>query len=264
MAWPGGSDYHRRMTDSPSLLGQVVLITGASSGLGRAAATSFAQAGADIVLIARSAHDLHQVAREVEASGRRALCLPLDLADEHAIEQAMKEAEATFGRIDVLVNNAGTDVPGRVTDLSAQDWDRVLNVNLRAPFLLSRAVFPLMQRQGGGVILNISSTAGKRGWANASAYCASKFALSGFTQALAAEGREHGIRAMVVYPGAIDTNWGKWTPEARQGGDQQTKPSTEAMPPGELAGLLVWIAASPAGLVLNEVIATPLMERGWP
>jgi NAD(P)-dependent dehydrogenase (short-subunit alcohol dehydrogenase family) len=252
------------MTDTPTLPGQVALITGASSGLGRAAATSFAQAGADVVLMARSADDLQDVAREVESFGRRALCLPLDLADPHAIERGVAEAVATFGRIDVLVNNAGTDVPGRVTELSAQDWDHVLGVNLRAPFLLSRAVFPLMQQRGSGVILNISSTAGKRGWANASAYCASKFALSGFTQALAAEGREHGIRAMVIFPGAIDTHWGNWTPEARQSSESQAKSPAEAMPPGELASLLVWIAASPAGLVLNEVIATPLMERGWP
>ncbi|WP_216327775.1 SDR family oxidoreductase [Deinococcus aestuarii] len=252
------------MTDTRSLQGQVALITGASSGLGRAAAVEFAQAGADIVLIARSARDLQEVAGEVEALGRRALILPLDLEDEQAIERAAAEVTATFGRVDVLVNNAGTDVPGRVVELSAQDWDRVLGVNLRAPFLLSKAVFPLMQRQGRGVILNISSTAGKRGWANASAYCASKFALSGFTQALAAEGREHGIRAMVIFPGALDTHWGQWTPEARQEGERAAKSQREALPPQEVARLLVWVAASPAELVLNEVIATPLLEQGWP
>ena len=214
--------------------------------------------------MARSARDLQDVAREVESFGRRAPCLPLDLADEHAIERGVAEAKAMFGRIDVLVNTSGTDVPGRVTQLSNHSWDHVLGVDHRAPFVLRRAVFFLMQQRGGGVILNFLSTFGKRGWANASAYCASKFALSVFTQALAAEGREHGLRAMVIFPGAIDTNWGNWTPEARQSGEPQAKSPAEAMPPGDLAGLLVWIAASPAGLVLNEVIATPLMVHGWP
>lgn len=252
------------MTDSRTLTGQTALITGASSGLGRAAATAFARAGADVILLARSAGELQQVAQEVEALGRRALALPVDLADEAAIDRAMTAALAQFGQVDVLVNNAGTDVPGRVTELSAQDWDQVLGVNLRAPFLLSRAVLPGMRQQGRGVIFNISSTAGKRGWANASAYCASKFALSGFTQALAAEEREHGVRAMVIYPGAMDTHWGAWTPEARQGRAAAPKPTPEALPPQEVADLLVWIAASPVGLVLNEVIATPLLEQGWP
>ena len=136
------------MTDSGVLRGQVALITGASSGLGRAAALAFAQAGTDVALIARSEQDLRQVARDIEARGRRALPVPLELEDEQAIEQAVKRVETEFGRIDVLVNNAGTDVPGRVVELSAADWDRVLSVNLRAPFLLSKAVFPIMQRSG--------------------------------------------------------------------------------------------------------------------
>jgi NAD(P)-dependent dehydrogenase (short-subunit alcohol dehydrogenase family) len=113
-----------------------------------------------------------------------------------------------FGRVDVLVNAAGTDVPGPVAELAVGDWDRVLAVNLRAPFVLAKAAFPHMRAAGGGTIVNVSSVAGKRGWANAAAYCASKFGLTGLTQALAAEGRPHGIRACVLYPGAMATSWG--------------------------------------------------------
>lgn len=252
------------MTQAPyNLEGQVALITGASSGLGRASALAFARAGADVALLARSERDLQVVVAEVDQLGRRALMLPTDLADEAAILEAAERTSSTLGRIDVLLNNAGTDVPGAVKDLAASDWDLVLNVNLRAPFLLAKAVFPMMQAQGRGTIINISSVAGKRGWANAAAYCASKFGLSGFTQALHAEGKEHGIRAVVVYPGAMATNWGNWTPEARQE-DSAADPSSEALLPEDAGAFLVWLAAAPQTMVLTETVMMPLKEQGWP
>lgn len=249
---------------SKLLQGQSALITGASSGLGRASALAFAQAGADVALLARSERDLRTVAAEVEKLGKRALTLPTDLSDEVAVLAAAERTVGTLGRVDVLVNDAGTDVPGPVTDLSAGDWDLVLAVNLRAPFLLAKAVFPTMQAQRRGTIINISSVAGKRGWANAAAYCASKFGLSGLTQALHAEGKEHGIRAMIVYPGAMATNWGEWTPAARGEDEQENRPSSEALSPEDAASFLVWLAAAPPTLVLTETVMMPLQEQGWP
>jgi len=103
----------------------------------------------------------------------------------------------------VVVNAAGTYMPGTVEELDVEGWDRTLAVNLRAPFLLSKAVFPSMHEAGGGTIVNVSSVAGKKGWASASAYCASKFGLTGFTEALADEGKEHGIRAIMLYPRGV-------------------------------------------------------------
>jgi NAD(P)-dependent dehydrogenase (short-subunit alcohol dehydrogenase family) len=251
-------------SDKRTLQGQVALITGASSGLGRAAAVAFAEAGAEVALLARSERDLRAVAAEVETLGRRALALPTDLSDEAAIVAAVEQVRDSFGRMDVLLNNAGTDVPGPVTDLSADNWDLVLAVNLRAPFLLAKAVLPTMQAQGSGTIINVSSVAGKRGWANASAYCASKFGLAGLTQALHAEGKEHGIRAVVVYPGAMATNWGDWTPEAREEDEQGGQPSSEALSPGDAASFLVWLASSPQTMILTEAVMMPLGEQGWP
>lgn len=247
-----------------ALNGQMAFITGASSGLGRAAALAFARAGADVALVARSETDLREVAATLEPTGRQALVLPTDLADAAAVMAAAETAVQHFGRVDVLVNNAGTDVPGPVADLSVADWDLVLNVNLRAPFLLSKTVFPHMRAAGRGTIFNISSVAGKRGWANAAAYCASKFGLTGFTQALHAEGHSHGIRAMVVYPGAMATHWGEWTPQARETSEQEAQEPDKTLDPSHVAELLVWVAASPQNLVLNEVIVTPLLEQGWP
>ncbi len=251
------------MDSSMGLRGQIALVTGGSSGLGRATAVALAAAGADVAVLARGAEELEQTADQVRAHGRRATAVPLDLADAGDIERAVGQVRAELGGVGVLVNAAGTDVPGSVAELHVAGWDRVLAVNLRASFLLARAVWTDMLGSGGGTIVNISSVAGRRGWANASAYCASKFGLSGFTQALAAEGKEHGIRACVLYPGAMDTSWGIWSAQDRGGNTRPTLPP-DALPPEHVAQLIACIAAAPPDLVLNEVTVTPLTEQGWP
>jgi 3-oxoacyl-[acyl-carrier protein] reductase len=131
------------------LAGQAALVTGASSGLGRATAVALAQAGADVALLARGQHDLEQAAAEVERAGRRGLVLVADLADPEALVEAVARVVAAFGRVDVLVNAAGTDVPAPVAELAVQDFDRVVAVNLRAPFVLAKAVLPHMRAAGG-------------------------------------------------------------------------------------------------------------------
>src|SRR5215213_9434197 len=215
-AWLSCSHEPRRrrqqMSELGPLEGKAALVTGASSGLGRATAITLAHSGADVALVARSAEELQSAKEEVSKRDPRALSLPTDLAKEEETSATVERTVEEFGRIDVLVNAAGTDAPGSVEELSVEGWDRTLDVNLRAPFLLSKAAFPYMREAGGGTIINISSVAGKKGWANASAYCASKFGLTGLTEALADEGKEHGIRAIVLYPGAMATNWGPSLP----------------------------------------------------
>jgi NAD(P)-dependent dehydrogenase (short-subunit alcohol dehydrogenase family) len=247
-----------------ALTGQVALVTGASSGLGRATALALAQAGADLVLLARSADDLQRVVTELTLSGRRVVAFPGDVAHEDNIVNAVTHAIETFGHIDILVNAAGIDVPGPIVQLATSDWDYVLDVNLRAPFLLAKAVFPYMSQAKRGTIITISSVAGKRGWANASAYCAAKFGLTGFTQALAAEGKAFGIRACVLYPGGMATHWGAWSSTQRAASGPEPPPVTKALPPAQVASLIVWIATAPPELVLNEAIISPLEEEGWP
>jgi 3-oxoacyl-[acyl-carrier protein] reductase len=249
--------------ETGSLEGKVALVTGASSGLGRATAISLARAGADVALVARSQQELDSAKEKISKIGRRALTLPVDLASENETTGAVERAVETLGRIDVLVNAAGTDTPGTVEELDIEGWDRTLAVNLRAPFLLSKAAFPRMREAGGGMIVNISSVAGKKGWANASAYCASKFGLTGFTEALADEGKEHGIRAIVLYPGAMATNWGAFSPEERREGETNEAPPTRVLPPERVADLVVWLAASPPEFVLTEGIVLPI-EEGLP
>lgn len=252
------------MVGSKALNGKVAVVTGASSGLGRATAIAMAAAGARVALLARAAADLDAVLEVIRrAEGPEAVAVPVDLADADAVVRAVEEVRQRLGPVDVLVNAAGTDVPGSIEELDVAGWDRVLDVNLRAVFLLSRAVFPDMRNRGGGTIVVVGSVAGRRGWANASAYCASKFALTGLTQAVAAEGREHGIRACLLYPGGMDTHWGTWSSDDRAATTKEV-PAAEALPPDHVAGLITWIAASPPEMVLNEVTVTPILEAGWP
>jgi NAD(P)-dependent dehydrogenase (short-subunit alcohol dehydrogenase family) len=244
--------------------GTAALVTGASSGLGRAVAIELARAGADVALLARNEDELRELGRELRALGVRAFASAVDLADADAARRAAEEAIEELGGVHLLVNSAATDVPGLIEKLSVRDWDRVLAVNLRAPFLLSKVVFPHMREVGGGTIVNISSVAGRRGWANASAYCASKFALTGLTQVLNAEGRAYGIRACVIYPGAMATNWGSWEAANRQSRERAPESAAHALPPERIASLIAWLASAPPELVLNEITATPLEESGWP
>ena len=242
------------------LQGRVALVTGASSGLGRATAIALAAAGADVALAARSAEELEGAGKEASTTGGRTLALPLDLVQEDDAIRAVGQTIDAFGRIDVLVNAAGTDAPGSVEELDVEGWDRTLSVNLRAPFLLSKAAFPRMREAGGGTIVNVSSVAGKKGWANAAAYCASKFGLTGLTEALADEGRQHGIRAVVLYPGAMATNWGAFSPEERQESGPNEAPPTQVLQPERVADFIVWFVASPPEFVLTEGIILPIEE----
>ncbi|HEV2093212.1 MAG TPA: SDR family oxidoreductase [Rubrobacter sp.] len=246
-----------------ALEGRTALVTGASSGLGRATAVALAGAGADVALVARSAQELEETGEEVSRAGRRALVLPADLAREDEAATVVERTVGEFGRIDVLINAAGIDVPGTVEELDVAGWDLTLSVNLRAPFLLSKAAFPRMREAGGGTIVNVSSVAGKKGWANASAYCASKFGLTGLTEALADEGRGHGIRAIVLYPGAMATNWGAFSPEERQRSEPNGAPETQVLAPERVADFIAWFVASPPEFVLTEGIVLPI-EEGLP
>jgi NAD(P)-dependent dehydrogenase (short-subunit alcohol dehydrogenase family) len=246
------------------LVGTSALVTGATSGLGRAVAVRLARAGANVALVGRREGDLAETAEEVRAHGVHALPLPVDLADSFGLADVVDRTVADLGPLGVLVNAAATDVPGSAEEVSLEDWQRVVAVNLTAPFALARAAMPHLRAAGGGLVVNVSSVAGRRGWANASAYCSTKFALTGLTQSLAAEGRADGIRVCVIYPGAMSTNWGTFDPaQARAQLPGPVDPTT-SLDPAVVADLIAWMATAPGQPVLNEVTMTPLMEGGWP
>lgn len=241
------------------------LVTGATSGLGRATALRLARAGFDLALLGRDAEALAATAAEGEAAGVATWTSATDLARTEVLEALVDQAAASLGPVAGLVNAAATDAPGPADGLALAEWERVLAVNLTAPFLLSRAVMRHLRGTGGGLVVNVSSVAGRRGWAEASAYCATKSALTGLTQSLAAEGREHGIRVCLLYPGAMATSWGAFTPEERAAsGDGTPAADADALPAETVADLVAWLATAPGRPVLNEATITPLLERGWP
>ena len=188
------------------LADKVAIITGGGRGIGRAIALSFAKEGASVVVSARTAPEIEEVAREVEKLGRRSLALEADVSREESVENMIDQTLKAFGRVDILVNNAGTNLPYRnVVDMTLVEWNRVLEVNLTGSFLCSRAVLPTMIRQHSGKIINISSIGARYGAAGRSPYRSSKAALLQLTYCLAAEVKKHGIDVNAVCPGPTDT-----------------------------------------------------------
>jgi NAD(P)-dependent dehydrogenase (short-subunit alcohol dehydrogenase family) len=168
----------------------------------------------------------------------------------------VRKVLARYGRLDALVNNAGTDVTASFEELSVADWDRILSVNLRGPVLMSREVFPWMRRQGGGHIVNVASTAAKRAWSNASAYHASKWGLLGFSHALHVEGRPLGIKVTAVVAGGMQTPFllDRFPDIDR----------TTLQDPATVAGTIRFVLSQPAQTVIPEVMVIPMRETSWP
>lgn len=188
------------------LTGKTVMITGASRGIGEAAARHFAKEGANVVLLARSGPQVERIASEIEAEGGAALGLACDVAWYHEMTSAVEATMARFGRVDVLINNAGLIDPiARITDSDPEDWALVVDVNLKGVYHGYRAVLPQMQAQGAGTIINISSgaaTGALEGWSH---YCATKAAVLSLTKCGHKEMAEHGIRVMGLSPGTVAT-----------------------------------------------------------
>lgn len=197
--------------------GRVAFVTGTAHGQGRAVALALAAAGADIVgfdvakplpypeYALGTPEELDSLKTEVEALGRRALVFAGDVRDAESIQRAVDAAVAEFGRIDVLFNNAGVIQYGSLIDLTEEAWDTVVDINLKGPFLVARAIAPVMIEQGSGVIINNSSIAGLRGGARLSHYVASKHGLTGLTKTWAIELAPHGIRVVSIHPTGVNT-----------------------------------------------------------
>jgi NADP-dependent 3-hydroxy acid dehydrogenase YdfG len=196
--------------------GSVAIITGASSGVGRSTALALAERHARLTLVARNQEALERVAIQARESGGEAEIVAEDIRDEATAATAVERALAAYGRVDTLINNAGIEGGGPVESLSLETWRACLDTNLTAAFLFSRAVLPAMKSQGAGHIIMISSGAGKQGYGNMSAYCASKFGLMGFAQALAHEVGDDHIKVCTVVPGSVVTGFSGHAP--RPGG----------------------------------------------
>lgn len=195
------------MTPIPGLEGRTAIVTGGASGIGRATARLFAEAGANVVIADLNAEGAEQAAADIGERGGTALAVTGDLSDPAVISRLVSETEDRFGGTDILVNNAGvTDSKTPPARISDAEWERVVRINLTAPFLLTRTVLPHMLRQQHGVIINIASEAGLRGGAAGIAYTAAKHGVVGMTKSLASAYRMTGIRTNAVAPGPVRTN----------------------------------------------------------
>lgn len=183
---------------------KVAVVTGAGRGIGRAIAIRLAQEGSAVFLAARTREQIEAVAVELNSAGHKAAAIAADVSKESDCQAIVREARKHFGRIDILVNNAGVLGPVKaVEEISPQQWDDVIAVNLRGPFLLSRLVLPEMYQRGSGAIVNISSVAAKGAFQWNSPYAASKAGLVGFTRTLAAEAARKGVRVNAICPGPV-------------------------------------------------------------
>jgi 3-oxoacyl-[acyl-carrier protein] reductase len=190
-----------------SLAGKTALVTGASSGIGWATAVALASHGASLVVTARREERLRQLCSEIESLGAKAVSFAGDAAKESTAQQAIALAIATFGHLDIVINNAGAGNYKNLVDTSVEEYDALINANLKSGFLFSRYAVPHMMEQKRGTILFISSVAGLQGVAGEAVYSASKFAQVGFAQSLDAELRKHGIKVGTICPGGVKTEF---------------------------------------------------------
>ncbi len=232
-------------TNIPAPLhGKVAIITGASSGLGRSTAALLAAAGAHTVLVARRAEPLQQLAQSLEHS----IAIPGDAADPATAQQACEAAIRNFGRIDILINNAGIGNYKPFTETTLEDFDTMMHSNLRSGFVFSHAVLPTFVQQRSGNIVFVSSVAGLAGVANESIYCASKFAQVGLGQALAEELHPYGIKVTVLCPGGIKTDFA-----VGHGRTEQSVQQSTMMNPDDAAASILFAVSQPTNVRITQM-----------
>jgi NADP-dependent 3-hydroxy acid dehydrogenase YdfG len=234
---------------SAMLGGQTAIVTGAGRGIGRAVALALAEAGAAVILAARSRRDLADVAAEVRDRGGRALAIPTDVASADAVDVLVEQAVAQQGRIDLLVTSAGVASFGPLAGTKPADWDPMLAINLRGAMLCCRAVLPVMLRQQRGTIINVASIAARRPIAGTAVYAATKAGLVAFSRVLAEEVRAEGVRVGVVVPGAVDTPL--W--DSIPGGPDRSR----MLKPDDVARAVMLMAALPPRAALEDLTLLP-------
>jgi 3-oxoacyl-[acyl-carrier protein] reductase len=232
------------------LEGKVALITGASRGIGLAIARCVAGLGAKLALCARDPKRLEAAAAGLQQPGATVLAVPADVRDANEIASLVRQTEQSLGPVGVLVNNAGIGYFAPVQEASEANWDSVLDTNLKAVFLLSRAVVPGMIRRRAGHIINIGSLAGKSAFAGGAIYCASKWGLLGLTQCMAEDLRAHGIRVSAVLPGSVATDF---SPHAG-------KDTSRMLQPEDVAHAVESILTQAPQSFISEVLIRPAQK----
>lgn len=243
------------------LSGKVAVVTGASAGLGKDAALAYAQAGADVALLARRVEKLESVKEEIEKTGRRVLAVPCDVTDESSVKAAMDTVMAAFGRVDILLNNAGVAVRGGVDTLSVEDWEKSFDTNVKGIFLASKYVVPVMKAQQYGKIVNIASVnaviADKNDTFIRHSYNASKAAVLGLTKGMACSYARYNITVNAIGPALFETEMTANTlfkSEAFLQGYNMMNPAGRPAHKGELNGTVLYLSSDASSYVQGQFI----------
>lgn len=237
---------------------KIALVTGAGSGIGRAVAETFAQEGAHVVSVGRTREKLDAAKREAGEPGVRIHPRALDVSDRTAAKALVASTVAQFGAIDILVNNAGVNVPRRaLSELSMDDFDKIVQVNLNGAFYLIHEVLPIMRKRRDGVIINVSSIAGVRASKLAgAAYAASKFGMAGLSKTLGLEEGENGIRSCLIYPGEVNTPILDSRPVVPDA-DQRAR----MLQPEDVAQAALLVAALHPRATIPELVISPTIQK---
>ena len=227
---------------------RTVLVTGASRGIGRSIALRFAEEGANVALVARTETELLQTASMVERAGARTVAIPTDIRDRQGVEASVAKAESTLGPIDILINNAGVFLWRPFLELSAEEWDLVIETNLTGAANFCRAVLSGMMTRRRGRIVNVSSIHGTRGEANLAAHSAAKFGLVGLTQSLAREFRQFNIAVNAVSPGTVENRVDETDAADR------AEPLAQKLWPRDVARTVLFLASDDAAAITGATL----------
>jgi 3-oxoacyl-[acyl-carrier protein] reductase len=238
-----------------SLAEKTAIVTGAGRGIGRNIALTLARSGARVALASRTLADLELVQKEIEALGGQAASFPTDITREQEVITLVRDTVQRFGRLDILVNNAGIGFFGPLEEATLEQWDQLMAVNARGPFLLCREAIPYLRRSDEAFIINISSVVGLKGYAHQAAYSASKHALMGMTKALAREVQSDGIRVHAICPGATAT---QLIGVARPDLDQSV-----LMQPQEIADIVLFLVTRKGNAVIDQIDVRRAASTPW-
>jgi NAD(P)-dependent dehydrogenase (short-subunit alcohol dehydrogenase family) len=242
------------------LAGKSAVITGGGTGIGQAIALAFAREGSQVAVAGRRKQKLDETLRLLQQAGCSGLALECDVTNAADTERVVKSAEGAFGKVDVLVNNAGALSVSTVENISEEDWDRVMATNVKGPFLMSRAALPAMRRAGGGSIINVGSVLGIVAIRDRAAYCASKGAVTMLTRAMALDHADDNIRVNCLCPSIVESDMTKNLFAEGEAGRQARESRLASIPlgrfgkPVDIAGLAVFLASEESSWMTGTVI----------